>query len=932
MAKQIIIDDPKDNSVGFMSNASYYGFRLNDKWYITMEHYITSQKFTGTTFEDTLLNTPTIPKLRMLSQGRVATIRKGNGMRKKILYGDLDCTIRSDWDDKMPEIYLEGLVAKFEQNKHLIPRLVSTGNARLVVVSDPITGQILEMLRSRYKNKKVNVTPLSYHTDIPNNLHDTEEALLRKLFTLTNIIRLLECSAKIYVDMVKDTLYNVLPGNKKENEAIIGTITTWCKNTTYSNIYKSMPRCKSTMEFIETLYSEHFLKHIDYDVVLFLVGVMIFIKSNDANLFEVMNDKVSHLISNTSNIKLRPGVRSYRMSPDISPKELTLDVDTKEHTFQRESGTGHLYIIHNDTTFEVHGSKVRKHKLKLISMGGEYIKSEPRGYVRFSNQSLSVVNDYILNTAPKSQRYFMMYKSKLSESLALYLKGCVSMLSIMDEVIITDSIMRFVIKSYNLGATLKRYKKKRIKKGDITNIVNELLETSLASFEKEYGMNKKAKKYLTKQLYRACPDLHTISNNVDTVDSDSFADVVWRSILGVKKNIENTFLNETEEGGIQLPPKKYVDIYMWLHPEPKRVSAQQYVKERLSMEKSKNKKEGNDNFTIDYERIIRSHISMKDQESLKEFSNELSKFTSSVQMGNDTALEEEAGADPEGTNSEEAVENAEITDQLLDYPFDTLEGPAEGEPTEGETVPEEPANEPSLIDLSPIVSPREEALGEIKYMKGNMLNSKDSVWVAAIVNGVSGVCPNKTPTEKVANMIYSTYPYANTYSDSRRELGSVMLSFPYLPKENLPESLQLSSTSIIAESTPEHKYIASLVCEMLPGGPKGGTEPGTDNLQDRLGWFEECLNNLRGRKDITTLSFAKACLSTDHMKVLERFITQTRITIYIFQGNTRGKKESNEVIKDVNHTILTGNEPVGDDELVRDEPVGDDDEFGDDEN
>lgn len=158
--KRIEFYDEK-KKYGYMSN--YWGAHLDKKWSLRIdgldwpstEHYFQAQKFKDKDYREEirLANTPNKSKAlgnqRLLS-GYLSkttlnpnTTETVNEIIKK--YKDQGVKMRKDWDEVSRDVMKKAVLAKFQQNPHLLKQLQETGNALLVEHSrDKIWGDGLD--------------------------------------------------------------------------------------------------------------------------------------------------------------------------------------------------------------------------------------------------------------------------------------------------------------------------------------------------------------------------------------------------------------------------------------------------------------------------------------------------------------------------------------------------------------------------------------------------------------------------------------------------------------------------------------------------------------------------------------------------------------------------------------------------------------------
>ena len=85
---------------------------INEKEYLTVEHWFQSQKFTNPDLQEQIRLAPTPTKAKSLGKKR-------------------DESFRSDWNSIREEVLYKGLQAKFNQNTCLYTKLLGTGTLEL---------------------------------------------------------------------------------------------------------------------------------------------------------------------------------------------------------------------------------------------------------------------------------------------------------------------------------------------------------------------------------------------------------------------------------------------------------------------------------------------------------------------------------------------------------------------------------------------------------------------------------------------------------------------------------------------------------------------------------------------------------------------------------------------------------------------------------
>lgn len=102
-----------NDKYGCFSNFSHYAFEIDDKMWLTSEHYFQAQKFHGTEYEEIirLLKSP----MEAAKMGR-----------------DRNLPLRVDWEKVKDDIMRKGVFEKFSQNKLIRNILLSSGEEIII--------------------------------------------------------------------------------------------------------------------------------------------------------------------------------------------------------------------------------------------------------------------------------------------------------------------------------------------------------------------------------------------------------------------------------------------------------------------------------------------------------------------------------------------------------------------------------------------------------------------------------------------------------------------------------------------------------------------------------------------------------------------------------------------------------------------------------
>lgn len=82
---------------GCFSNFAHYGFELDEKWWMTSEHYFQAQKFYGTEY---------VEIIRLLD----------NPMKAAKMGRNRNLPLREDWEEVKDDVMRKAVYAKFSQN------------------------------------------------------------------------------------------------------------------------------------------------------------------------------------------------------------------------------------------------------------------------------------------------------------------------------------------------------------------------------------------------------------------------------------------------------------------------------------------------------------------------------------------------------------------------------------------------------------------------------------------------------------------------------------------------------------------------------------------------------------------------------------------------------------------------------------------------
>lgn len=264
---QLTFENPNDKDTGFLSNCSHYGFVVNDKKWITAEHYIQAMKFAGTSYEDTIREAPTAQKARILARER-SLVREAEGsIIKEVVYGkNKSVRIREDWVQVEPVIIEEALRAKFKQHPKLVKRLIQTGDFVLTNTRCKHSGKILEKIRRDYikdgggggdsivATNTVLTKEVSYTQLLPDQIN-----LINALIVLVKRIATEEGSQSVQPEMLEDAIHNLTREEEVTNKALDPSNT-----ATWDYVYTSLPNLRKITMQVHDLLQVHIRVNISW--------------------------------------------------------------------------------------------------------------------------------------------------------------------------------------------------------------------------------------------------------------------------------------------------------------------------------------------------------------------------------------------------------------------------------------------------------------------------------------------------------------------------------------------------------------------------------------------------------------------------------------------------------------------------------------------
>ena len=213
----VIYFSTNHDSIGlrFLSNNSVYPFVLDNKRWPTVTHYIYAKRFEGTRLEDEIREAPTIFQAKKLATKYKYVTEIDPVTEKEIKckgYGkNHSYRIREDWRENEERHMKNAISAKFTKRLILRKKLLATGEAKLVDKTNPLTGKILQELRSDLRIRDINFPTV--------NSSDENKIIFSSLIYTISKVAHMEGWKEIYEEMIVDAIH-ILSTNKIANQIL----------------------------------------------------------------------------------------------------------------------------------------------------------------------------------------------------------------------------------------------------------------------------------------------------------------------------------------------------------------------------------------------------------------------------------------------------------------------------------------------------------------------------------------------------------------------------------------------------------------------------------------------------------------------------------------------------------------------------------------
>lgn len=398
------IPSSSDIKNGFLNMCStLYPFIIDEKLWMSIEHYRLAKRFEGSTLEDTIRKTQSVSQARLLARPKHLTFSKDGVVKKETRYGpNGTAVIRLDWTQKDYIFIEEAVIAKFS-NKRLKARLLSTEGIKFIDEECPGHALALEKARDYFlQEKKFGQTTVKERI-MPNQNEDIkgskyleiyETKKMQSILKLTVHMKKLECISKgqpITTDILYDASYNMILEDPK---SILKSVFDWLNIITWDIVVEKMPKFESITNQISSILGDSVSSG---DRLRFALQLAALIKWNrEEPILKDSRPKAADLI-------IPPMFRTYRSNPpkfivrktskSKTPAPKILDIDGSK-TLDSES--------HTNTT-------------SYIEIGKRYIELFEK-YTRHSPALFSTLVKHFDNMASKERNVQLDQFASLSNS------------------------------------------------------------------------------------------------------------------------------------------------------------------------------------------------------------------------------------------------------------------------------------------------------------------------------------------------------------------------------------------------------------------------------------------------------------------------------------------------------------------------------------
>jgi predicted NAD-dependent protein-ADP-ribosyltransferase YbiA (DUF1768 family) len=286
---EFIIPSFTDYKNGYLNMSStLYKFTIDDKVWLSVEHYRLAKRFEGSLLEEQIRKAKTVALAKTLAKPRSIIKDEDGIITKEMRYGKDNTFIREDWRDQDPFFIEVAVLAKFTQNQKAKNRLIATEGIHFIDKTCPHHSIVLEKTRSYLikESKMIRIIIEMPHPteDIKDKYIKSEEMALLKNFTrLIKALKKMESFSKdtpIEEGMILDVLYNLITTSDqtakyqtakyqtakyqtakyqtaKYQKKILKTLDTWLIGLSWSDITNQMPNFENLIQAISNYFSKN---------------------------------------------------------------------------------------------------------------------------------------------------------------------------------------------------------------------------------------------------------------------------------------------------------------------------------------------------------------------------------------------------------------------------------------------------------------------------------------------------------------------------------------------------------------------------------------------------------------------------------------------------------------------------------------------------
>lgn len=315
--------DTDDSSLMFLSNESKHPIILEDKKWPSVEHYLQSKKFEGTSLENEIRLAPSVFIAKNLSSPKYRVYYdKDKGRLIEISYGNInqDYRIRDDWENVKEDFLRKAIYAKFDQNPQLQEKLLETRNVHFINLDNPLLGPILEEYRTYLREKIKGKSSVNY--DYFKDIEKVDMSLVHNIEKiLSSISKLERWNKKINQEMIEDLILIIIPKKLKNN--VFSYIKNFCKIDS-KLIYQHLPKTNKFIVETEFFLTKKLIKNTEEEIEIFSLLIVSLVKWILLETMEkdrkIIYENILEYSEHPENINIPKVKREYRKNPpDVTP-------------------------------------------------------------------------------------------------------------------------------------------------------------------------------------------------------------------------------------------------------------------------------------------------------------------------------------------------------------------------------------------------------------------------------------------------------------------------------------------------------------------------------------------------------------------------------------------------------------------------------------